>query len=696
MPVATTHKVKKKNVAYWTAEWSSSVFYDFSKNPPVTPSVPTVSIDNYKLTAKVNDYNDTNDSIEFYVVKNDSTKFTSGVAKKVTNHAEFSCNVAAGNTYKVRCRGKQGNRYSAWSEYSDGVETIPNAVSKITECKALSETSIRLEWDAVGNANSYNVEYTSDRDWFDSSNQTQSLSVKTNHCEITGLETGKTWFIRIQAVNSVGESGWCEPVSIVIGKAPSAPTTWSSTTTAMVGESVSLYWVHNSEDNSSQTVAELELTIDGKSKVLTIQNSTDDEEKDKTSVYLLSTDDYKEGTEVLWRVRTKGILEKYSEWSIQRRIDVNAQPTLSISFIDGSGNQIDTMVSSFPLKIFGHGEPYPQKIISCMISVIANEPYETIDHTGEETTIAKNETIYSKYIDSGEGTFEIVLEDDLVLENSFEFVLNPGDITLVNNVSYTLECVITMDSGLSARAVKDFNVGWSDDEFEPDAEIGIDMDSYSAYIKPYCVYDDGTYVEDVILSVYRRDFDGRLTELASGLENNSVYITDPHPSLNYARYRIVAISKITGSVGYYDPPGVPVEGDAIIIQWDETWTLFDEIEETDEQPWTGSLLRLPYNIDIQEKGNRDIALVEYIGRNHPVGYYGTQLGYTATWNVEVPVTDEETLYALRRLMNWMDDVYVREPSGTGYWANVEVSFSKKHCELTIPVTLDITRVEGGV
>ena len=64
--------------------------------------------------------------------------------------------------------------------------------------------------------------------------------------------------------------------------------------------------------------------------------------------------------------------------------------------------------------------------------------------------------------------------------------------------------------------------------------------------------------------------------------------------------------------------------------------------------------------------------------------------------MEIPKDDEETLYGIRRLAIWMGDVYVREPSGSGYWANVNVSFSQKHRELTIPITLTITRVEGGI
>ena len=108
------------------------------------------------------------------------------------------------------------------------------------------------------------------------------------------------------------------------------------------------------------------------------------------------------------------------------------------------------------------------------------------------------------------------------------------------------------------------------------------------------------------------------------------------------------------------------------------------------------MLKLPYNIDVAEANNIDVALIEYIGRSHPVSYYGTQLGCTSTWNVDIPKSDTETLYALRRLAIWAGDVYVREPSGSGYWASISVSMSQKHCELTIPVTFSITRVEGGM
>ena len=201
------------------------------------------------------------------------------------------------------------------------------------------------------------------------------------------------------------------------------------------------------------------------------------------------------------------------------------------------------------------------------------------------------------------------------------------------------------------------------------------------------------------LSVYRREFDGKFTELATGLDGaKHTTVTDPHPALDYARYRIVAITKDTGAVSYADLPGYPIQGKSVIIQWDEAWTNFetDETAALEQPAWSGSLLKLPYNIDVSESNTSDVEHIEYIGREHPVSYYGTQLGETSTWNVTIDKNDKETIYALRRLAKWMGDVYVREPSGIGYWASISVSFSQKHCEVTIPVTLEITRVEGGV
>ena len=73
------------------------------------------------------------------------------------------------------------------------------------------------------------------------------------------MTSGEEYFFRVKATNSEGDSGWSEIKSVIIGKTPAAPTTWSSTTTAIVGNPVTLYWVHNATDNSSEVKAEVEV-----------------------------------------------------------------------------------------------------------------------------------------------------------------------------------------------------------------------------------------------------------------------------------------------------------------------------------------------------------------------------------------------------------------------------------------------------
>lgn len=1353
-PISKKKKKNGKETTHWTANWSTEKIYCFKDNPPDTPSVPTVTIttskDNKtsKLTAEVDCYDTKTTHIAFEVVKNDKTKVKTGVAKVVTKHASWSCNVDPGNEYKVRARGarivsytgyinstktKANYEYGEYSEYSANASTGPSTPGGWVSLKALSETEIQLDWKNVKNATSYEVQYTTEKRYFDSSSEVQSHTVDSvvGHAEITGLESGKEYFFRVRAINDAGNSAWTEIASCIVGKKPSAPTTWSSTTTVITGEQLNLYWVHNSEDGSSQTVAELELTVNGVTEVYTVNNDRSEEEKDKTSVYPVDTSNYDEGAEIQWRVRTKGVVNEYSDWSIQRTVNVYAQPTLALAITNQNGDSIDT-VEEFPFYISGEAGPSSQKPIGYYLAITANEGYKTVDQIGNEKIVTAGEQIYAKNFDiSGELSVEI----------------SAGNIDLENNVSYKVECRVSMDSGLTADNTSEFTVSWTDLEYEPNAEISIDTDDVSARIMPYLegeeeeipmfdistakwrlgngsenyaindicygggyktgfvavgnngtilfsedgvnwskcpcydtdgnlieethnftivsycgsfivagsdmdyiyignyncseftmtkasnselttsftvtgidygyvpnpeytgekrnisimvgndtsttnshvlystdnskwihvdktmsdqlnmynlkdvafgnnefvaigdtgifysedgitwnksdntlsksvnevsfdkdtskfiavgdylvalsedginwteynnnavnansiaygmfygesaywiVSDDGlisslsenlqwndsgnsvesqnskivyhnntfiisglrgiyyvrtelftyhshwnqisnidfkyseedfdgsiieynttvptkmaygdgkaiiiaglsiwysddwmnwksvityndtvivnpdstynisighfgtavgygdgkfvlvtsttddhaiisgysedgidwkfnivddlghtfgvgnigfgngificgldnasgsiasldginwnyssapgdydyiyagdifysignnsshysedngvnwtqmtfddvdytsmlvliaygndtyvgigdngvvfiskdginwkkvykfentsfsyygygycqgylifgmdkfmlfdkthTYVSengiswaecdemdegnkiitinysegnyncvdvygnvyalesegtfpDCSLSVYRREFDGTFVELMTGIQNGSnTTITDPHPALDYARYRIVAIDNNTGAVSYCDLPGEPVGEKSIIIQWDEKWSNFNttEEDETEEPPWSGSLLKLPYNIDVSDKYDMDVSHVEYIGRRNPVSYYGTQIGETASWSVDIPKDDKDTLYALRRLAIYMGDVYVREPSGSGYWASIKVSFSQTHCELTIPVTLDITRVEGGV
>ena len=687
-PVAKTTKKNNVETALWTATWSTRKTYWYSSNLPEVPPAPTVTVKDYTLTAELTGLDLENAThIKFQVAVQGSTKAykTSGNIPIVQGRAAYSCTVESGNTYVVRCKSIGASGESAWSDdWSNGTGTKPASSSGITVCRGESETSVYLEWSPVGTATGYEIEYTTDRDYFDESSETTIVSCESSRYTLTGLESGQEYFFRVRAVNDQGKSAWTSIKSVVIGTPPAPPTTWSSTTTAVVGDPMTLYWMHNSEDGSSQTKAELELTINGVVETKTIQNSTEEDEKDRVSFYEIDTSAYPEGSKILWRVRTMGIINEYGDWSIQRTVDVYAPPTLVLNISDPAGDDVEEL-TSFPIHVSAVAGPNTQTPIGYHVTVIANEAYETTDHIGNVKMVSKGDAVFSRYYD---------ITEELSVD------LSASDMDLENNIGYTVECVVSMNSGLTANASISFMVAWTDNAYAPNAEIGIDEDTYSAIIRPYCEDEYGVPIEGVLLSVYRREYDGSFVEIIKNTENvKGAFVTDPHPALDYARYRIVAMTEATGAISFYDVPGVPVGGKAIILQWNDTWSSFnvgEEANEASESIWTGSMLKLPYNIDVSNNHQPDVELVEYIGRSNPVSYYGTQRGETATWNVLIDAKDTETLYQLRRLSKWMGDVYVREPSGSGYWANIVVSFSQKHREVTIPVQLEIVRVEGGV
>lgn len=767
-PISKTKTVNGKETKHWTAGWSTAKIYSYSSNPPSTPSTPTVNIEGLKLTASFDNLNVNASIIQFELYRN-NVKYKDGKAAVKNNSTSFSFVLISGSKYKVRCRANRNNMYSDWSEFTQEYNTIPSTPSSISKCEAKgidkditgSEQtgSLYVEWASVSNATKYTVQWADKKTIFDSTESPSQQTTESNVTNITiaKLAVGKEWFVRVRAENDEGNSGWTEISSAVIGTGPAAPTTWSSTNTAVIGEDIILYWIHNSEDGSSQEYAELEIYVNGKKEITNTQDYSSDTDKNVNRSFKIHTTTdtsatgsdsitiaVSEGATIQWSVKTAGISSTWGKSSVQRTIQVYQQPSVSLNVTDASNNTLTTNVCyvvyqdintgeyvesseevsitngsimagvtttsgsqvyvgttpdeievyyrtvemnrlvSFPFNISTDTEPNIQKPISFHLSIKSNDTYETVDEIGNTKIISAGSEVYSKHFDVSE---------------QLSLTMLPNDVSFENNINYTITCVVSMDSGLTATETFDFSVSWTNElRYEPNAELAFDEDTCSMQIRPYCEDENGNTIIDVLLSVYRREFDGSFTELITDIDSTSnTYITDPHPALDFARYRIVATYKGSGTVSYCDIPGYPVNCKSAIIQWDESWTTFDTSEEsTLEQPaWSGSLLKLPYNLDVSDKYLTDVALVEYIGRSRPVSYYGTQLGETSTWNVVIKKSDKETLYGLRRLAIWRGNVYVREPSGSGYWANVKVSFNQKHCDPTIPVSLTITRVEGG-
>lgn len=746
-PVSKTYKSGNTEKPYWTnGEWSDVKTYDFADNPPLTPAVPTVKldeIDDRKLVISCDNIEaDALDAkyVQFNIVKNNTTSIHTSPNVTIntsTNYASYTYTIDYGAEYKVRVRSVSAKgKMSGWSDFCTAVGTKPVAPKKITQYYRKKRSdgaggytiSAYLEWSAVTNATYYIVEYTTIKENFDTGvenwNEIQTTDARTS-IEIIDIAAGSDYFFRVRSANANGESAdTTAMVTIPIGEAPAAPTTWSSANSAFVGDIMELNWTHNSKDGSAQTWAQLSLNInDSGWTSFTFENATNSTTEEPTTetfmygqaisykgelhVALDTNNTSLKDAKIQWKVRTAGVTDEFSDtaWSVDRTIYIYAKPTLELSvtsdlagtipfedvtvLADETGTEsivIRKALTTFPFYIRARVDldSYKlQKPIGYHLRVVANDYYETVDEAGRSKTVNAGDAVYSKYFDT---------DAELIA------IMSANNIDLEPLIGYTVYCDVDMSTGLSVSGEDEFNVYWADSEYTIRATIEVDKQTYVAAITPICEDSDGNLIENVTVSVYRREYNGTLTEIASDIPNDGTTITDPHPALDYARYRLIAKDTQTGAISFYDMPGQPVGCTSVIIQWDEAWSQFDTTDEysVEAPPWTGSMLILPYNVNITDSRKRDTAVVAYAGREYGVSYHGTLIEEGSSWSTVIPKNDTETVYALRRLSIWAGPVYIREPSGMGFWANVVPSFNIDHDAVAIPVTLDVTRVEGGV
>lgn len=697
--------------------------YDFRNNPPSLPPTPSIDIDisNILTVTIENISEDINaDSIEIAIYQNDTIKYSTAktTIDKDARFAKYTCTVDPGGEYKVRCRAVRGTVYGGWTEFTNNEQALPDSPSEITTLRpqVISEQmskkyGVFVEWPEVKTAKTYQVEWTTNIEYFDSTSGVSSVTTeegKGPRILISDIEVGHEYFFRVRSINDKGSSQtWSAINSVKIGSKPSAPTTWSNTTSSVIGENLNLYWVHNATDNSIETYARLNIIVidamhpdrEPMEYTKVIQNTKPEEDKNKTSVYTInSTDDewslLQSGFIIKWKVQTAGVASEYSDWSIEREVNVYAKPELELDITNQNGESISE-INSFPFHISVLAKPPAQTPISYYLEIIANQGYQTVDEVGNVNIVNPGDKVYQRYYDPSTNPWRFIA------------IMSPSNIDLENEISYTVNCTVSMNSGLNATSSKEFIVYFNDLFYDVFADIVVNKETLEASIHPYCYEyyeEDGQTLpkltENCSLSVYRREYDGSFTEIATDVNNEeNLFVTDPHPSLDYARYRVVARTNDTGAISYSDIRAVKIGEPSTVIQWAEKWSSFetgDDYEGTEEPAWAGSMLKIPYNVTISESNNLDVSLVEYAGRKHPVSYYGTQLGTTSSWSVEIPKDDKETLYAIRRLAAWSKDVYVRAPSGIGYWANVTVSYNISYSKVTIPITFNIKRVEGGM
>ena len=748
-------KDKKKNEkAYWT----TSSYTNASPNPlelsavSITPSAPTVSLDNKgKLKIEANNLENGNKAVQFRYAKDNSaiTEYNGEISIS-TNYASWEPTVEKGHTYKASVRIRIiGKQWSEWSPWSSETGAIPIAPTSLT-LRAASTNQVDLSWNAVAGATGYDINYVTSLENFDlTEGTTVSQNNGTTSIRLT-LERGFTYYFRVRATNSNYQSTWFPATKdkasakyITLGLKPAAPTTFSLVSVVEYGGTGRLYWIHNALDGSTQKSAKIWFRVKHtihsaihEGYVIVPNPKYDDEiHKDDNLYYdfdtssadgLVLTTPEGSGLTIYWpyidsfdwRVATCGITNEYGDWSVYRTIDIRVKPTLHIySSMDGVTWNSPSTVTSLPLYLKMSTTPTSQTPIGYSIIVTANETYNYEDIFGDPARIVKGQTVYSTYLSSD--------------ESDEYYTLLPSMMDFENDIEYKLTVMVATDQGLSDEDSLIFTPDLDTVAMHADADIEIDEDRLIAHIIPSCHDQDfdieeymdeegyadpddliGELVEDVVLSVYRKNPDGSFTEIDSNIPNTgATIVTDPHPTLGSVTYRIVAMSSETGQMSYTDVESEEYEQPGIVLNWNETISRgvandegiseFDE-EYVDGPMYTGSMLKLPYNVTVTENRNPDVELVEYIGRSRPVSYYGTQQGESYSLTTVLPketfdddLADPKSLDILRTIASNLRPVYLRESvTRLGCWCHITTSITSNYNDELINISINANPIDS--
>lgn len=700
-PVAITDTKKNKPVSRYKSEYTKkSKIIDFRTVALPAPSL-SVSFDaeTSKATVTVTSNDVDARTCRIWAVYSGKNSVNQAGIQLSAGSATKVYTVSAGQTWVFHATcSTDSNKKTSPEATVQTVTAKPGQPSLVNgSWKSYGEDGIKFSWSAVTGAVSYTVEYVADNAAYFTVNRDAVRTVTGitgNTFVQTGLEAGHTWYMRVQAVNASGNGSWTNGSTAYakLALVPDAPTTYDTDPSYKRNETVRMRWTHNCEDNADQTAAQVRMKkstqTDGQASTTTVSPGTD-------SYLVKSLSSYSDGDVVMWSVRTKGNRSEWSPWSIWRQFTVYDVPTVTCVLSQpGTGSEASVdddehPLSSLPLTVTTNASGGGSSVCGYHVAVKAAEDTSYDEMDGSETIIAAGNIVYERDYDTNETPFDMVIGVEAGLPDACV-------------LSITVDAVMASGLRCESTAVT-FGVNFDNNVPTPTSTVYFDDSELTASIECACyaVDEDGAETENlvtgVVLSVYRINNDKSLSLIESGLENSgNAVVIDPHANFGICEYRVVATDTSTGMSSYEDGADASVH-QTCCVQWDERWDKFTESEDEDGLPvytYSGSRIDGLYNLNLDESGNMQAEDAEYIGRKHPVSYYGTQRGHTASYRVDFPKSDTATLAKCRRLMDYAGDAYVREPSGLGFWAHVSnPRISRSYDSQAISFTFDAIHVD---
>lgn len=554
-----------------------------------------------------------------------------------------------------------------------GTGNVPKAPENVRVSATNISGTIRVEWDWTWTeADGAELSWADHEDAWESTDEPETYelsNIRNSRWNISGLETGVKWYVKVRLKKGTGENETYGPYSeiqvIDLTSAPSIPTLVLSEPVITETGSVTASWVYTTTDGTAQTYAEIceaELTTEG------IEYGDIIAHTETAQHVTINAED------VGWQTG-----ETYY---------------LCVRVVSASGRVSDEWSAPVPIAI---AEPLTVEITST--SLVEETETEIVDgQTITRTFLALEEMPLELTTDSNNVTAVIVRASSYHIirpdETSFDgfenetIAIKKGNVesfevedligSLDDGASYRLIVTVKDELGQSAEDSVDFEVRWTHQALMPEGQVVIDSEEYIAKITPQAP--QGALITDVC-DIYRLSSDRPELIVKDGVFGET-YV-DPYPAIGqFGGYRLVFKT---------------ANGDYITEDNEIAWL---DIDETLDIGYTiidfdGGQVFLKYNVDVSNAWAKDFQETKYLGGSVQ-GDWNPAVSRTSSINaVTITIVDEEQTEMIHRLAVTPSLCHVRTTGGASFSADVQVTENYTHEKRgkIASYTFAITRVD---
>lgn len=645
-----------------------------------------------------------------------------------------SINLTGESGYSIHIQNVTQDGHSMKSDYYTHTSSMPQAPVLNSVSPTTVAGKVFVEWtNRWADATGVVIAWADDLDNWLSNDAPETYEVDdlASRWYLTGLETGKTWWVRVRSVriedDTETKSPWSNDVSIDLSSAPAVPVLYLSDETITENDVVTAYWSYATTDGTPQVAGNVVIaTYSGGtwSYGRTVGATVDAQHIDINA----KEQGWTNGTTVYLALQTRSGSGGISGYSTPVKLVIAAKPTVSISstslassdtvteIFEGDGtNRVflcaNTLSGSPTVKVNGSTKTatysgdkvtvstapadgstvsitYPttsNKVLKAMpftatiaatnatdvtLAIERAETYPMLRPDGTETDGPEGETIYVMTRPAGATNTFTITVDDLIGK-------------LDDGAFYNLVATVTDKYKQTSNVSQRFKVHWTHQAWEPSATFVTDESELIAKITPV----SGTgYASGDTCDIYRLGID-KPELIYSGAEFGTQYV-DPFPAFGAnSGYKVVTV---TANNDYITEEQTFAELDTTessgYLQLDPKLLVID---------FDGNRVALPYNISLDNSWAKDFERTVYLG-GHVTGDHNKAVTRDlSAKTVTARRLDTETTELMHKLARYAGICHVRTPEGSSFAADVQVSESMSADSGLANYSLSIQKVDNS-